>query len=494
VAIPARTPVLVGVGQVRVAATPPNSAAERPTPLDLMCEALELAGRDTGHRELLGQLDEVVAIGSFTWHTADPALLVCQRLGIAARTRLRPVGGNLPQQLIHESAQRLLAGEISSIAVVGSEAMYSRARARKEGVEVTWPLQGDEVASPVPADADPFPFTHDEFSNGLTLPVEVYPLFENARRARLGMSIDEQRRQLGALWASFATVASTNPYAWIHDAPSADVITSPSERNRMVSFPYTKLMVANLPVDLGAAYIMTSYERARSVGISTDRMIFPVNGADANDHWFVSERPRLDDSPAMRALWEALVEMGTDVERLGPIDLYSCFPTVVQTAADVLGLDPLDPGRPLTLTGGLTFAGGPGNNYVTHSIAALVDSLRHDGSRDGLITGLGWFSTKHSWGTYSAHPPREGFRHLNVQAVVDAQEKTPHEQIDGDAIVESYTVTHSNDGRAAKLLVVARHGPTRVWGSSDDEELMTEAERVELIGRRVRMRGGRVSL
>jgi len=422
VTISPRTPVIIGVGQITDRPSPTATYAERPEPLDLLVSALELALEDahaTG--AVLAALEEIVAIGSFTWKTADPALLVAERLGAThVTTRLTPTGGNIPQKLVHESSLRILRGEANLIAVVGSEAMHASSLARREGHKPNWVTQGPEVVSPALVEEDRIPFTAEEYGNGLTQPVEVYPLFENARRARLGWSITQQRERLGQLWANFASVAATNPYAWITNSPDASTIATPTPSNRMVSFPYTKMLVANLPVDMGAAYIIASYETAVALGVPRERMVFPQTGADATDHWFVSDRPQLDDSPAMRAIWSQLQTFGVTSDALAHLDLYSCFPTVVQTACDVIGIDAFSTTRIPTLTGGLTFGGGPGNNYVTHSIAAMVDRLREHPGDHGLITGLGWFSTKHAWGTYATTPPETPFQHASVQEVVDA--------------------------------------------------------------------------
>lgn len=482
-----RTPVLIGVGQVVHHPDAHATYDTQPHPLDLMTEALERASRDAGdERNVLEALDEIVAVGSFSWHTNDPALLVAQRLALTdVTTRLTATGGNTPQRLVHESARRILAGEVTTVAVVGAEAMHARALARREGRHVDWLVQGDDVAKAPLDEETRIPLTSAEYAHGLTLPVEVYPVFENARRAREHWSLATQRDRLGALWANFAQVAAKNPYAWITSAPSASDIATPSATNRMVAFPYTKLLVANLPVDMGAAYIITSYENAVTLGISRDHMVFPQYGADANDHWFISERPALDDSPAMRAIWGALRDFGTDESDLTRIDLYSCFPTVVQTACEVLDIDALDPSRVPTLTGGLTFAGGPGNNYVTHAIASVVQALRDDQRGQGLVTGLGWFSTKHSWGTYATSPPSHGFRSRDVQGEVDAQPTCAYDAIEGDVTIESYTVRHDRDGEPERLVVVARDARgVRTWTHSTDVDLMVRAETEEIIGTR----------
>ena len=129
----------------------------------------------------------------------------------------------------------------------------------------------------------------------------------------------------------------------------------------MISFPYPKLCTANMQVDQGAGYIVCSVEAARAAGVPEERWVFPLAGADAHDHWFISHRPELHRSPAIRlAAGAAFALAGVGPDDLGPIDLYSCFPAAVQMAAREIGLPVDDPGRPLTLTGGLTFGGGPG--------------------------------------------------------------------------------------------------------------------------------------
>ena len=467
--------------------TPGATYASRKTPLELMVEALELAANDSGAgRRALETIDEIVAVSSFTWHTADPALLVAQRLGLrGVTTRLTSVGGNTPQRLIHESARRMLAGELTCVAVVGSEAMYSRLVARREGHDVDWMVQDSAVFSPVTTSNDAAPLTAAEYEQGLNLPTNIYPLFENARRARCGWSLEEHREHLGRLWSNFAAVAATNPYAWITNAPSAQAITTITERNRMVAFPYTKMLMANVPVDMGAAYILTTFEHATSLGVARDAMVFPALGVDANDHWLISDRPVLDASPAMSTIWSTFQEWGVALDALTSIDLYSCFPTVVQTACDVLGLDAFDPTFVPSLTGGLTFAGGPGNNYVTHSICSMVDALRANPDGQGLVTALGWFCTKHSWGTYATSPPSEGFRHAKPQEIVDRLPRCVSEQRDGAVTVESYTVTHDREGARQRLIVAARTGDdVRTWCHSTDEMTMVDAEKNDLIGRR----------
>ena len=204
-------------------------------------------------------------------------------------------------------------------------------------------------------------------------------------------------------------MAATNPHAWIRTPrPAADIVT-PGPDNRMVSFPYPKLCTANMQVDQGAGYIVCSVEAARAAGVPEERWVFPLAGADANDHWFISQRAELHRSPAIRLAGAAALGLaGLGIDDVASIDLYSCFPVVVQMAAAELGLPVDDPARPLTLTGGLTFGGGPGNNYTSHGIARAVGALRAEPGAAALVTGLGWYATKHSIGIYASRPPPTG--------------------------------------------------------------------------------------
>jgi len=343
------------------------------------------------------------------------------------------------------------------------------------------------------------PLSELEHARGLHgLAVEAYPILESALRARNGWSIDEHRDRLGRLWESFAAVAAENPFAWIRDAPDAATITSPTLTNRMVSEPYTKLLVANLPVDLGAALVLCSLEVARSCGISDDRMVFPLGHACADDHFFLSERPDLDRSPAIRlAGLAALGDVGVEIADVAHVDLYSCFPVAVEIAADALGLDVDDPGRPLTVTGGLTFAGGPGNNFVSHSIAAMAERLRANPGALGLVTGLGYFASRHSVALYSSTPPRSPFRSRSVQDEVDAlPRRRVAGSLDGVALVEAFTVFHERDGTPSRAIVALCDGSgTRSWGTITALPELAQVAGTELCGRPATLRtDGQVSL
>jgi len=144
------------------------------------------------------------------------------------------------------------------------------------------------------------------------------------------------------------------------------------------------------------------------------------------------------------------------IDDIDYVDLYSCFPSAVQIAAAELGLGIDDPGRPLTVTGGLTFAGGPWSNYVMHSIATTAELLVANPGRRALITANGGYLTKHSFGVYSTDPPAQ-FRWEDVQSTVD-REPTGNGLVEweGTGTVEAWTTPFDRDGQPEKAFLAVR--------------------------------------
>jgi len=499
-----RTPVLVGVGQVSEPPDPAGSVADRPEPAELMARALAAAAGDSGApglgRALLERGQSLRIMVPLSWQYVNPGLVAAERLGIEPRElAVTVIGGNSPQSTVSRTALQIAAGELDVALLAGAECIFTRVAARRDPGRpvLRWTSQPDDTPRPVVLGTDRSPTTDVEASRGLDRPLRVFPLFENALRAAAGETVDEHQRSVSELWARLSEVAAANPHAWSRRARSPEEIRSVGPSNRMVSFPYPKLMNANDRVDQGAALVLCSVAAARELGVPEDRWVFPVSGADAHDHWFLSHRQDLRSSPALRlAARGALALAGVGVDDVAHVDLYSCFPCAVQIAAAELGLPLDDPGRPLTVTGGLGFAGGPGNNYVTHSIATMAGRLRDEPGAVGLVTGLGWYATKHAVGLWSTEPPAAGFRYAHPQDAVDAlPRRTPASDHVGPATVETYTVVHDSDGRPERaILALLTDDGRRAWGTTTDGDDMQGLEEVEGCGRAVRLAAdGRVT-
>ena len=481
-AIDPRMPVVVGVGQTLRRLETAAGASE---PVDMMVEALRVAADDSGAGgRLLERADSIRVIEILSWRYPNPAALIAERVGASPRELVKSTtGGNSPQAVLNDAAAAVQRGQLDVVLITGAEAMYTRMLSRKTREWLDWTTQPEDTPPPRSIGEDGAGTNDVEMARSLALPTQVYPIFENALRAAAGEGIDEHQDKVARLWAGFSEVAASNPHAWTPVARSADEIRTVTPDNRMIGFPYPKYMNSNLMTDQAAAVAVCSVEAARAMGIAEDRWVFPWAGADAHDHWWVSERDNLHSSPAIDLAGRALFGLaGRSVGDVAHVDLYSCFPSAVQIGAAALGLG-LD--RPLTVTGGLCFAGGPGNNYVTHSIAAMVDRLRSDPGALGLVTALGWYTTKHSLGLYSTEPPSGGgFQHASPQAEVDALPKRGYvAEHDGPVTVESYTVMHERDG-SPSLAIVACLLPDgrRAWANSREPALLKTLTTDDLIG------------
>jgi acetyl-CoA C-acetyltransferase len=306
-------------------------------------------------------------------------------------------------------------------------------------------------------------------------------------RARWGRGLEEHRRHLGALYQRFSETAAANPYAWFPVARSAEEIATPTASNRMIAYPYTKYMNAVMEVDQGAAVWLVSEEEARARGVGEERFVYFHGGGDAaEDPWLVSDRPRLDECPAQAlSIHRALARAGAEPAELGAFDLYSCFPVAVELACEALGIAEDDP-RPLTLTGGLAYGGGPGNAYSLHGIACMMEHLRAHGGL-GLVTALGWYLTKHAAGVYGSAPPERPAR-----PAPEPERRTAPEPVlepTGPGVVETYTVVHGRDGAPASGIVLGRDEAGRRFlaNTPTDRALLEDLEGREGVGLRGRL-------
>lgn len=490
-----RAPVIVGVGQAQQRPEDPAAALE---PIDLLGRAVEAALDDSGAPSALRTaVDTVAVVQIVSWPYPDPGALLARRLGLdeVSRTATTTVGGNSPQMLMNELATAVARGDMDVVLLGGAECVYTRWRARREPkVWLEW-TDADDPPCPWVLGDDRAGSSDYEMAHMAAAPTQVYPLLETALRSSAGRGIDEHQARVSELWSTFAAVAAANPHAWSRTAYSPDDIRSVSAENRMVAFPYPKLMCANIDVDQAAAVVMCSYERARAAGVGDDRLVFPLAGADAHDHFFFSERERLDTSPAIRAAGGAMLGAARlDIDDVSRFDLYSCFPAAVQVAMDALGLAGPAGGdrRPLTVTGGLGFAGGPANNYPSHAIAAMVDACRRDPGSIGYVGALGWYCTKHSMGLYSTEPPRGGFARVDravPQAEVDAlPSRETAGAYEGEAILEAMTVVVDRDGTPTVAVVSALTPEgTRALANSRERDVMSSMMEEPWEGKKIRV-------
>lgn len=477
-AIDPRTPVVIGVGQVNVDEDAVDVELE---PVDQIERAARLAAEDAGAPNLLPHIDAVRIVAIMSWRYRNPGALVAERIGATeATTEVSPLGGNSPQMLVNRTALDIAAGHNDLVVIGGAESLLSRNRFRREDALPPWSNQDDSVPA-APVLGQELDMSHSaEINQGIVMPVQAYPILETAVRSASGRSPAEHLDHIASLWSRLSQVAAGNPHAAVRRHFTAQELQTPTPDNRWIGYPYTKWMCSNDRVEQAAALVMCSVERARDLGISPDRWVFPLAGTDTTERT-MSLRHDLSRSPAIAVGGRRALELaGVDVDDLAHIDLYSCFPSAVQIAAHEMGIG-LD--RGVSVTGGLTFAGGPWNNYVTHSIATMVDLLRDEPGAIGLCTANGGLISKHSFGLYSTTPPTGGFRHDEPQAEVDAAPSRPvSEDYQGEVTVEAYTVMHNRDGADRVLAATLNPDGERRWAHTTDADLIATFMAEEVCG------------
>jgi acetyl-CoA C-acetyltransferase len=473
-----RTPVIVGVGQYLERDSTLENALE---PVALMERAVIAAASDAG---LDGppQADSIRVVNVIGWRYRNAPRFVAERLGIRDAELVNSTsGGNTPQSFVNRTSLDILEGGLDIAIITGGEAFRTYLAAKRDGATLYWAKAADDD-HPVSFGKDT-PMSHPaELELGIGAPVQLYPMFETALRASMGNTPAEHRERLGRLWSGLSHVAADNPHAWIRQAMTPDEITDVSPSNRMIGLPYPKLMNSNNNVDMAAAIIMCSVEAARRLGVSEDRWVFPVAGSDCHEHPYVSHRRSFDHTPAIELGGHRVLELaGLAIDDVSIIDLYSCFPSAVQLGARALGIDPLE--RQWSRTGGLTFAGGPWNNYVSHAIATVVADLREQPDEHALVWGNGGYATRHAFGVYATTPPVDGFVHDDPQAEIDAmprRELALPADASGRASIESYTVMFDREGAPERAITSCLLADgRRAWGTSDDQDTalaLTEGE------------------
>ncbi|WP_240198225.1 acetyl-CoA acetyltransferase [Novosphingobium sp. P6W] len=444
-------PVLIGIGEVL---DRPEIDIEGMDAITLMLAALQAAEADVG-APVLGMLDWLGVEDEISFPEPAP------QESLAARLPERPArlvktfeaSGDGPIQLINDAANLIGAGEIALAACVGAEALRTAAKRAQADIAAGREPPKTSVAQVAADNALPLAKKY-----GLLTPIDVYPLYENAARAAWGQTVAEGQTESGTIWEGFSRVAAANPCAWIRREITAAEIIEPTAENRMVSFPYTKLMVANASVNMGAAVIVASLAKARELGVPEDRLVYIGAGAAAHEGEDFLLRASYSRSPSIEATVEAALDRnGVTPGDIDHLELYSCFPIVPKLARRVLEW-PLE--KPATVYGGLTFGGGPIGNCMMHAAARMTAALRESGAF-GLIVANGGYATHSHSIVLARQPLPEGTipQDYDVQAAADARRGNSPQllaEYEGTGTIETFTIPCDRKGVPLHATIIAR--------------------------------------
>jgi acetyl-CoA C-acetyltransferase len=497
------TPIVIGVGEASERIGAPGYAAL--SPADLAGAAARAALDDAGAPGLAAHIDVIATIRQFETSGANARppfgasdnfpRSVGKRIGAdPARAVLEVVGGQGPQHLVSEFAHTIATGDAGMVLLAGAEAISTVRALATRGETRDWSETIGGQLEDRGYGMDGL-LTRDLTTQGARSPIQVYALFENARRARLHMGREAYALEMGRLFEPFTKVAAGNPHAMSPEARSAEDLATVTAENRLTADPFPRRMVARDQANQGAAVLLTSVGRARQLGVPQDRWVYLHGGADVKER-SVMERQDFSRSPAaVMACQHALEAAGASLADMALFDLYSCFPIAVFNICDGLGLAPND-ARGLTVTGGLPFFGGAGNNYSMHAIASMVRGLRARPGTKGLVGANGGFLSKYSVGVYSTEArPWQGFTSADLQREIDAwPAPVINQDYAGEGAVETYTVDYA--GPAPRGVIVGRNGAgERFAAGVEDPGLVQQMISREPLGGRVTVApqdGGRV--
>lgn len=454
--------------------------ADAPEPLVSWEQRAREVASAAGAEHALLHIDSLQVVYCQSWPYDDPAGRLADALGASPRHRLYSgIGGTTPQDLVNRTAAAMQRGEMDLALICSAEALATVRSAKKSGARLPW---RHRKSSPFPWEP-PHP---SEIAHEVLQAWETFPLWDTARRARLGASLADDAVEAAAVMAAMSVVAASNPHAWRPVALDAAEVGTATADNRYVGWPYTKREVAVMDVDMSAALLLATREKADALGVSEDRRLYLSGWAYAEDPASIAERDDMSRSAAMSVVGRhALAAAGVGLDDIDAFDLYSCFPSSLRLACDALGIA-VDDERGLTITGGLPYAGGPASGYVMHAIASAFDRLSRGRV---LITGVGMHMAKHVAAVWSSEPgqgatPPDAEA---LQAEVDAAQprRTLLTSYAGPATVCAYTVAHGRDGAPQQGLVVLDTEDGRALARVHDAELLADAESRELVGQAV---------
>jgi acetyl-CoA C-acetyltransferase len=481
----ANTPVLVGVAAVQQKIDDYQQALE---PVALMEKALRDAAADAGCPELLSRADEILVPKSL-WGYLDPARLLANALGAQSATTLLAEFGVLQQSLVSRACQRIAAGEAQVVLVAGGEARYRSLCAGKAGAEADETVQVD-----IEPDITLYPeaemWSQVESDSGLGMPVGYYAIMDSALRHQQGLTVEQHRDQMADLYAHLSEVAADNPDAWSDQAVTAEHIREHSAGNRMLAFPYTKLHNSQWNVDQAGGLILCSAALAEELGIARNKWVFPRATTESNFMSAVASRKDLGASAGFRIAGQVAMDLaGVDFNEVRLRELYSCFPFAIRVQLEEFSMHPTNG---VSVTGGMTFGGGPLNNFVFQATVKMAQLLRQNPSEIGLVTTVSGLLTKQACALWSATPGEDGWAFADVTELVRESSEVCDLVPDyrGEGTVAGYTVLYQGLEPWRAVAVFDLPGGSRTVAYSEDGQQMQQMMTRECCGETYRLADG----
>ena len=480
------TPVIVGVGFHQEQTQDPIESLE---PYQLMVRAVRHAADDAGSEGLLGQI-ESISVPQGLWQYRNPGKLIADALGCPSTKSVIADLGVLQLTLLSDLCQAIAAGEQEVGVITGGEAKFRALRSTITQQPIADTRQAEDTPLPEVHHTSSDPFCSDlEAQRGLRSPVEFFAIIESALRYHQSLDIEEHRDKIASLYSGFSDIAARNPHAWRRESVGADEIRNPTAKNSMLAFPYTKRHCSQWNVNRAVAIIVCSAAKAEQLGLDSGGWIYPLAAAQSKHVVPLAQQRQLHSHPGTVLSGErALALAGVSAKELTAAELYSCFPSAVQSCAQDLELEKV---CPFTVTGAMSFAGGPFNHASLEGVARMVEVLRSDETREaserriGLVSNLSGIFGKQACALFSNAPNGGGYGYEDVTASV--AEKDLPLPLDGDyvgsATIVGYTVVFNKEALSHGIAICDTPDGERTVVKTDDKTLLELMIREEFCGR-----------
>jgi len=479
-----RYPVIIGVGFSQEKCEDATASSEA---IQLMVNAVQDAARDAGKPELVKQLESICVLKGM-WDYKNPGKLIADHLGCSKAKSILADVGNLQLTALFDLCNAIAAGMQDIGVVVGGEAKYRELRAKIAGQQIANTVQGDDTPAPDVYVGNPDPFaTEAEANAGMFMPVELFSVIESAIRASQGLSHDAHRDAIAALYADYSQIAANNPRAWSRDALSAADIRNATDKNAMLAYPYTKKFNSQWNVNQAAAILVCSAAKAKALGLDSTRWIYPLSGTQNRHVTCLAEKKQLHSMPGVVLAGErAYALAGITPNDVTAADMYSCFPSAVQTFGRDLKLDHI----PWSVSGSMAFAGGPYNHSSIDSVVRIADVIRDNsgkGKQVGVVSNLSGIFGKQGVAVFSNQPNPNGFGFEDVTATVAQIDKPMkiNAQYAGAANIVGYTISYIKNAPSHAFVYCESASGERTVGKVLDQNLLARMTREEFVGKRV---------
>jgi acetyl-CoA C-acetyltransferase len=483
--LPPNTPVIIGVGFCQEKNDDALACSE---PYQLMVQAVRDAARDAGSDAILQQL-ESISVEQGMWNYRNPGKLIADAIGCPQAKSILADLGVLQMTPLFNLFDAIESGEQHIGVVTGGEAKYRELRAKISGQTVSNTQQGEDTPAPDVYHPTPDPFaTEVEAAAGIFMPVELFAVIESAIRYSQGLTVEQHRDNIANLYNGFSEIASRNPHAWSQEVVPAEEIRNAVGKNAMLAFPYTKKHNSQWNVNQAVAIIVCSYAKAKELGLDDSRWIYPVAAAQSRHVVCLAQQKQLHSHPGTVMAGKRVYELaGISHKDVTAADMYSCFPSAVQSFAHDLQLDGV---CPWSVTGSMAFAGGPYNHGALDGVARMVEVLREPGNiqaRYGLTSNLSGIFGKQAVALFSNKPNPNGYCFEDITEAVAAVDKplAVTGEYTGTARIAGYTVVFNKDEPSHAFAYCDTPTGARTVVKSSDKQFITLMTQEEFVGRTV---------